>query len=135
MREKIKHYVTGVWGVEILILAILLVLLTTGYYQAFNDASAKIGAGTFDALLNKEKYVESMIYYESKNISKYIYSNSNDLEDIGAIKYENENLSDNIYYYDEIFYVLINKETGDFTTNDINLYNSVQQYDNNVPLL
>lgn len=135
MREKIKHYVTGVWGVEILILAILLVLLTTGYYQAFNDASAKIGAGTFDALLNKEKYVESMIYYESKNISKYIYSNSNDLEDISAIKYENENLSDNIYYYDEIFYVLINKETGDFTTNDINLYNSVQQYDNNVPLL
>ena len=135
MREKIKHYVTGVWGVEILILAILLVLLTTGYYQAFNDASAKIGAGTFDALLNKEKYVESMIYYESKNISKYIYSNSNDLEDIGAIKYENENLSDNIYYYDEIFYVLINKETCDFTTNDINLYNSVQQYDNNVPLL
>lgn len=135
MREKIKHYVTGVWGVEILVLAILLVLLTTGYYQAFNDASAKIGAGTFDALLNKEKYVESMIYYESKNISKYIYSNSNDLEDISAIKYENENLSDNIYYYDEIFYVLINKETGDFTTNDINLYNSVQQYDNNVPLL
>lgn len=135
MREKIKNYVTGVWGVEILVLAILLVLLTTGYYQAFNDASAKIGAGTFDALLNKEKYVESMIYYESKNISKYIYSNSNDLEDISAIKYENENLSDNIYYYDEIFYVLINKETGDFTTNDINLYNSVQQYDNNVPLL
>ena len=135
MRQKIKNYVTGVWGVEILVLAILLVLLTTGYYQAFNDASAKIGAGTFDALLNKEKYVESMIYYESKNISKYIYSNSNDLEDISAIKYENENLSDNIYYYDEIFYVLINKETGDFTTNDINLYNSVQQYDNNVPLL
>ena len=135
MREKIKNYVTGVWGIEILVLAILLVLLTTGYYQAFNDASAKIGAGTFDALLNKEKYVESMIYYESKNISKYIYSNSNDLEDISAIKYENENLSDNIYYYDEIFYVLINKETGDFTTNDINLYNSVQQYDNNVPLL
>ena len=135
MKEKIKHYVTGVWGVEILILVILLVLLTTGYYQAFNDASAKIGAGTFDALFNKEKYVESMIYYESKDISKYIYSNSNDLEDISAIKYENENLSDNIYYYDEIFYVLINKETGDFTTNDINLYNSVQQYDNNVPLL
>lgn len=135
MREKIKYYVTGVWGIEILILVILLLLLVTGYYQAFNDDSAKIGAGTFDALLNKEKYVESMIYYESKNISKYIYSNSNNLEDIGAIKYENENLSDNIYYYDEIFYVLINKETGDFTTNDINLYNSVEQYDSNVPLL
>lgn len=135
MREKIKNYLTGVWGVEILILGILLILLTTGYYQAFNDGSAEIGAGTFDALINKEKYVESMIYYESENISKYIYSNSNNLEDISAIKYENEHLSDNIYYYDEVFYVLINKETGDFTTNDINLYNSVQQYDNNVPLL
>jgi signal transduction histidine kinase len=135
LREKIKSYLTGVWGVEILILGILVILLTTGYYQAFNDDSAEIGAGTFDALLNKEKYVESMIYYESKNISKYIYSNSNNLEDISAIQYENEHLSDNIYYYDEVFYVLINKETGDFTTNDINLYNSVQQYDNNVPLL
>ncbi|MGG7143934.1 sensor histidine kinase [Clostridium nigeriense] len=135
MREKIKNYLTGVWGIEILILGILLFLLATGYYQAFNDSSAKIGAGTFDVLINKEKYVESMIYYESKNISKYIYSNSNNLEDISAIQYENEHLSDNIYYYDEVFYVLINKETGDFTTNDINLYNSVQQYDNNVPLL
>lgn len=135
MREKIKNYLTGVWGIEILILGILLVLLTTGYYQAFNDGSAEIGAGTFDVLINKEKYVESMIYYESKNISKYIYSNSNNLEDISAIQYENEHLSDNIYYYDEVFYVLINKETGGFTTNDINLYNSVQQYDNNVPLL
>lgn len=135
MREKIKNYVTGVWGVEILILGILIVLLTTGYYQAFNDDSAELGAGTFDALLNKEKYVESMIYYQSKDISKYIYSNSNNLEDISAIKYENEHLSDNIYYYDEIFYVLINKETGDFTTNDVGLYNSIQQYDNNVPLL
>jgi len=135
LREKIKNYLTGVWGIEILILGILLVLLTTGYYQAFNDGSAEIGAGTFDVLINKEKYVESMIYYESKNISKYIYSNSNNLEDISAIQYENEHLSDNIYYYDEVFYVLINKETGGFTTNDINLYNSVQQYDNNVPLL
>lgn len=135
MREKIKNYLTGVWGIEILILGILLTLLTTGYYQAFNDGSAEIGAGTFDVLINKEKYVESMIYYESKNISRYIYSNSNNLEDISAIQYENEHLSDNIYYYDEVFYVLINKETGDFTTNDINLYNSVQQYDNNVPLL
>lgn len=135
MKEKIKRYVTGVWGIELLILGILMVLLTTGYYQAFNDASAKLGAGTFDALVNKEKYIQSMIYYESKAISKYIYSNSNNLEDISAIKYENKHLSDEPYYNEDIFYVLINKETGDFTTNDINLYNSVEQYDNGVPLL
>ena len=62
MREKIKNYVTGIWGVEILTLAILVVTLVTGYYNAFNDSAAKVGAGTFDALFNKEKYIESMIY-------------------------------------------------------------------------
>ncbi|MDV4149218.1 HAMP domain-containing sensor histidine kinase [Clostridium sp. AL.422] len=135
MKEKIKCYITGVWGIEILILIISIIVLTIGYYQAFNDSSAKLGANTFDALINKEKYIESMIYHDSKNISKYIYSNSKNLEDISAIKYENENLLDNPYYNDNIFYVLINKETGEFTTNDINLYNSIKQDDNNVPLL
>lgn len=135
MKEKIKYYATGVWGIEILTLIILLVTLSIGYYQAFNDEFSKLGAGTFDALFNKEKYIESMIYYESKNISQYIYSNSKNLEDISAIKYENEYLSENIYYYDEIFYVLINKETGDFTTNDANLYNSLEKYSDNVALL
>lgn len=135
MREKIKYYLTGVWGIEILTLIILLVTLTTGYYQAFNDGLAKQGAGTFDALFNKEKYIESMIDYESKDVSQYIYLNSNDLEDISAIKYENQYLSDNVYYYDEIFYVLINKETGEFTTNDVNLYRAVESYSDNVALL
>jgi len=135
LREKIKRYITGVWGVEILILSISIILLIVGYYQAFNDASAKMGASTFDALFNKEKYIESMIYNESGNISKYIYSNSNNLEDISAIKYENEHLSDDPYYNDRIFYVLINKETGEFTTNDVNLFNSVKQEDNNAPIL
>ncbi len=135
MREKIKNYVTGVWGIEILTLFILLVTLIIGYYQAFNAGSEEQVAATFDALFNKEKYIQSMIYYESKDISQYIYSNSNDLEDISAIKYENEYLSDNLHYYDEIFYVLINKETGDFTTNDVNLYRSVETYSDNVALL
>ena len=135
MKEKIKRYITGVWGIELLILGILIILLVTGYYQAFNDASAKLGSGTFDALLNKEKFIQSMIYYESRDISQYIYSNSNNLEDISAIEYENEHLSDDPYYNDRVFYVLINKETGEFTTNDVNLYNSIKQNDNNTPLL
>ncbi|WP_291708649.1 HAMP domain-containing sensor histidine kinase [Clostridium sp.] len=133
MKEKIKSYITGVWGVEILILTISIMFLITSYYQAFNNTSDNLN--TFDALFNKNKYMESMIYYESKDISKYIYTNSRDLEDISAIKYENENLTGDPYYNDKIFYVLINKETGEFTTNDVNLFNSVKQEDNNVPLL
>ena len=66
--------------------------------------------GTFDALLNKEKYIKGMIYYESQDISKYIYTNTNNLEDISEIKYDNENLLAS--NYSDIFYILINKETG-----------------------
>lgn len=135
MKEKIKEYVTGIWGVEILTLVILLVTLGTGYYNAFNDSAAKIGAGTFDALFNKNKYIESMIYYESRVTSEYIYNNSNNLEDISAIEYENQYLQENYYYYDEIFYVLINKETGDFTTDDPKLANELAPYYTNVALL
>lgn len=135
MKEKIKEYVTGIWGVEILTLVILLVTLGTGYYNAFNDSAAKIGAGTFDALFNKNKYIESMIYYESRAISEYIYNNSNNLEDISAIEYENHYLKENYYYEDEIFYVLINKETGEFTTDDPKLANALAPYYTNVALL
>ena len=135
MREKIKKYLNGVWGIEILVLLIFSVLLVTGYYQAFNDYFAKLGAGTFDALLHREKYIESMIYYESRHLSKYIYTNTKNLEYIEPIKYENENLEDENYYNGEIYYVLINKETGDFTTNDKSLYDIVEDYDNNIVLL
>lgn len=135
MKDKIKSYITGVWGVEILILCMSIILLITGYYQAFNSSTKDLNINTFDALFNKEKYMQSMIYYESKDISKYIYGNSKNLEDISPIKYENENLSENPYYNEKIFYVLINKETGDFTTNDKNLFNSVKKENNNVPLL
>lgn len=135
MREKIKKYLNGVWGIEILVFLIFSVLLVTGYYQAFNDYFAKIGAGTFDALLHREKYIESMIYYESRHLSKYIYTNTKNLEYIEPIKYENENLEDENYYNGEIYYVLINKETGDFTTNDKSLYDIVEDYDNNIVLL
>ena len=121
LKEKIKNYITGVWGIEILILIIISVFLTTGYYEAFNNYFAKLGAGTFDSLFNKSKYIESMIYYESRHISKYIYNNTNNLEDIEAIKYENENLLDAYDYYDDVYYVLINKESGEFTTNDKSL--------------
>ncbi|WP_291647726.1 HAMP domain-containing sensor histidine kinase [Clostridium sp.] len=135
MKEKIKSYITGVWGVEILTVCILLVTLTIGYYQSFNNIFSDLGAGTFDALLNKEKYIESMIYYESKDVSSYMYSNTNNLEDIRPIEYENDHLSEKNYFYGDLFYVLINKETGNFTTNDIKLRESIEKYDNTIALL
>ena len=135
MREKIKNYITGVWGVEILLLIVSVIILVIGFYQSFNYTYSKLGINTFDALFNEEKYLRSMIYYDSESISKYIYSNSNNLEDISALKYENEHLLDNYYYNDRIFYVLINKETGDFTTSDINLYNFVSGSEGNTTIL
>ena len=70
----------------------LLPIIFLGYYQALNNEFVEIGAGTFDALFNKEKYIKGMIYYESQDISKYIYTNTNNLEDISEIKYDNEKI-------------------------------------------
>ncbi len=135
MKEKIKNYITGVWGIEILAVCVLLVTLTIGYYQSFNNTFAELGAGTFDALLNKDKYIQSMIYYESRDISKEIYLDTNNLEDISILQYKNQHLSQNNYFYGSLFYILMNKETGEFTTNDANLYKSVEVKENTVALL
>ena len=62
LKDKIKSYITGVWGVEILILCISIILLITGYYQAFNSSSKDLNINTFDALFNKDKYMQSIIY-------------------------------------------------------------------------
>ncbi|EOR27975.1 two-component sensor kinase [Clostridium sartagoforme AAU1] len=135
LKEKIKKYITGVWGIEILVVCVSLVTLTIGYYQSFNNTFAELGAGTFDALLNKDKYIQSMIYYESKDLSKEIYTDTNNLEDISILEYKNQHLSQNNYFYGSLFYILMNKETGEFTTNDVNLYKSVQIKENTVALL
>lgn len=135
MKEKIKEYIRGVWGIEILIACVSLVTLTIGYYQSFNNTFAELGAGTFDALLNKDKYIQSMIYYESKDLSKEIYTDTNNLEDISILEYKNQHLLQNNYFYGSMFYILMNKETGEFTTNDINLYKSVKIKENTVALL
>lgn len=135
MKEKIKEYIRGVWGIEILIVCVSLVTLTIGYYQSFNNTFAELGAGTFDALLNKDKYIQSMIYYESKDLSKEIYTDTNNLEDISILEYKNQHLLENNYFYGSMFYILMNKETGEFTTNDVNLYKSVKIKENTAALL
>lgn len=124
MKSKIKNYLTGIWGIEVLVFLFLLPTIFLGYYQALNNEFVEIGAGTFDALLNKEKYIKGMIYYESQDISKYIYTNTNNLEDISEIKYDNEKFIGPSNYSD-IFYILINKETGEYTTNDQDLFQDI----------
>lgn len=124
MKSKIKNYLTGIWGIEVLVFIFLLPTIFLGYYQALNNEFVEIGAGTFDALLNKEKYIKGMIYYESQDISKYIYTNTNNLEDISEIKYDNEKFIGPSNYSD-IFYILINKETGEYTTNDQDLFQDI----------
>lgn len=124
MKSKIKNYLTGIWGIEVLVFLFLLPIIFLGYYQALNNEFVEIGAGTFDALLNKEKYIKGMIYYESQDISKYIYTNTNNLEDISEIKYDNEKFIGPSNYSD-IFYILINKETGEYTTNDQDLFQDI----------
>ncbi len=124
MKSKIKNYLTGIWGIEVLVFLFLLPTIFLGYYQALNNEFVEIGAGTFDALFNKEKYIKGMIYYESQDISKYIYTNTNNLEDISEIKYDNEKFIGPSNYSD-IFYILINKETGEYTTNDQDLFQDI----------
>jgi len=124
LKSKIKNYLTGIWGIEILIFLFLVPTIFIGYYQALNNEFVEIGAGTFDALLNKEKYIKGMIYYESKDISEYIYANTNNLEDISDIKYDNERFI-GPSNYSNIFYILINKKTGEYTTNDQDLFESI----------
>lgn len=124
MKSKIKNYLTGIWGIEILIFLFLLPTVFIGYYQALNNEFVEIGAGTFDALFNKEKYIKGMIYYESQDLSKYIYTNSNNLADISDIKYDNERFI-GPSNYSNIFYILINKKTGEYTTNDKDLFESI----------
>lgn len=125
MKDKLKNYLTGIWGFEIIILTILVITLGIGYYQTFNNEYVKIGASTMDSLFNKEKYVDGMILYESKVISKNLYSYTNNLEDINELKVENEYYKNEANYYSDIFYILIKKDDGEFTTNDDELYSFI----------
>jgi len=125
LKGKLKNYLTGIWGFEIIILTILVITLGIGYYQTFNNEYVKIGASTMDSLFNKEKYVEGMILSESKVISKNLYSYTNNLEDINELKVENEYYKNEANYYSDIFYILIKKDDGEFTTNDDELYSFI----------
>lgn len=135
MKNKLKNYLKGVWGIDIAVLVILVVTLIFSYYETFNKEGYYMKPSTLDALLNKEEYIKEMIYYDSKNLSEYIYNNSADLSDISYIKYENQINSDEEYLYDDLFYIIVNKENGEFTTNEEGLFNYVYQYEGNAGLI
>ena len=135
MKNKLKSYLKGVWGIDIVILVILVVTLIFSYYETFNKEASYMKPSTLDALLNKEEYIKEMIYYDSKNLSEYIYNNSMDLSDISYIKYENQINSDEEYLYNDLFYIIVNKENGEFTTSDEGLFNYIYQYEGNADLI
>ena len=122
MKAKVKRYLTGIWGIEIIIIVALLITLGIGYYNNFNNEFVKIGASTMDSLFNKEGYIKGMLHYESKIISENLYSYTNNLEDISQLKLENEYYKNEANYNIDMFYILIKKGTGEFTTNDDELY-------------
>lgn len=135
MKNKLKNYLKGVWGIDIAIVIILLVTLIFSYYEAFNKDSSYMNPNTLKAFLNKEEYIKEMIYYDSKNVSEYIYKNSTDLSDINYIKHENQTNREEEYLYEDLFYIIVNKENGEFTTSDESLFNYVYQYEGNSDLI
>lgn len=132
MKEKIKYYLNGVWGAEILIVVVLTVILGVNFNKALNDKFAQIGAGTFDALLNEDQYVKSMIYYESKNISENIYKSTDNLKNIAPLLEENRYIYDNELYNQYMYYIIFDKYTGNFTSNDLEFYEHIAAVDKNV---
>ncbi|MBX7406339.1 HAMP domain-containing histidine kinase [Clostridium chauvoei] len=125
MKEKFKLYFKGVWGAEIVIAIILIIALLSGYNKALDGKLAKIGAGTFDELVNSDNYIKSMIYYESEDVSKHIYEVTNNLKDMSSIINENNYINENYIYNQKIYYVIIENETGRFTTNDVEFNNYI----------
>ena len=123
MRNNLKKYLTGIWGIEIIVIIILSISLAFSYYESFNNPLIKLGAGPMDSLFDKEGYIEARIKYQSKDISETIYTYTNNLSDITKLKNDNEYYKNEPNYYSDIFYILINKEDPmKFTTNDDLLY-------------
>ncbi|GAB6169010.1 HAMP domain-containing sensor histidine kinase [Clostridium carnis] len=135
MKEKIRNYIKGVWGIEIVICIILMCSTIIGYYQSLNNSFSDIGAGSFDALLDKDSYIESMIYYDSRELAHYIYDTTNNLQYIEPIEVENSYLVEKNYYDQNMFYIIFNKETGNFVTNDLNMKNYISSYKYNTKIM
>lgn len=118
MKEKIKNYLRGVWGAEIVIVIILIITLVSSYNKTFSGKLASMGAGTFEALFHPENYIRARIFYDSQNISEHIYDLTNNLQNMTPIVEENNFKNQNYLYSDKINYIILDNSTGRFTTND-----------------
>lgn len=118
MKEKIKNYLRGVWGAEIVIVIILILTLVSSYNKTFSGKLASMGAGTFDALFHPENYIRARIFYDSQNISEHIYDLTNNLQNMTPIVEENNFKNQNYLYSDKVNYIILDNSTGRFTTND-----------------
>lgn len=123
LKEIIKKYLRGIWGIEILVLAILIGFLTISYVKEFNNYNKETGPSAFDALFDEQKFIKDNIYRETEEIGKIIYYLSNNLKYI-----EDESVDKEIEtkIYEENLkstykYAILNKNTGNITTNDYGL--------------
>ncbi|WP_341479406.1 HAMP domain-containing sensor histidine kinase [Clostridium gasigenes] len=120
LKEIIKRYLRGIWGIEILVLVILIGFLTISYVKEFNRQNRP---GVFDSLFNEQKFIKDTIYSETEEIANMIYYLSNNLKYIEdydvdkkiEAKVYGESLK-NTYKY-----AILNKTTGNIITSDYGL--------------
>lgn len=112
MRKKINYYIRSVRGEEVLLVIILVLGLIVTYGNVLNNNFAKIGASVFDSILNENSYRKAMIYYDSRKLSEDIYKETNNLKDVNFI------IRNKYFYYGNMNYALIDKNTGEIISND-----------------
>lgn len=138
MKERIKKYLTGIWGFELLIVVILITMLTSTCIKELNNVNKYNKAGVFDALFDEQKFIKDTIYSETEEISRIIYNISNNLEYIDYYE-TSEKIESQLYLegLDSIYkYAILNKNTGNIVTNDYGLkdfyrpsYGEIEQED------
>lgn len=123
LKERIKKYLRGIWGIELLVLVILISFLTINYGREFNTIKKGYEARTFDSLFNKQEFIKDTIYKETEELGRLVYYVSNNLKYI-----EDEDVKEEIdnKLYEEDFniaykYAILNKTTGKIITNDYGL--------------
>ncbi|MGL5084294.1 MAG: sensor histidine kinase [Clostridium sp.] len=123
LKEKFRKYLSGIWGLEILVLVILISFLAFNYVKEVNSFTKDTGESVFNALFDKDKFIRDTIYRDTKDVGALIYYESNNLENIESQEVDSEIES---ILYGEKFentykYAILNKNTGKIITNDYGL--------------
>lgn len=123
LKEKFKIYLSGIWGLEILALVILVTFLTINYFQEFNNYTKGTGASVFKALFDKDKFIKDAIYRDTEEVGSLIYYESNNLKNIETEEVYRE-IENKLYgqeFQNKYKYAILNKYTGEIITNDYGL--------------